>query len=114
MQGVQCSVCSEGGHHPLRCPELCDPLRPGFSGAGGGGGGGGGGDDDDERAFALAAPVPWLRLAVGLHTAFAVRLHTEQESTKSIHNAEDVVVDGIDPCSRRATRRRDRIVHQNL
>lgn len=107
MQGVQCSVCSEGGHHPLRCPELCDPLRPGFSGAGGGGGGGGGGDDDDERAFALglAAPMPWLH---------AYASNTEKQAAEPIHNAEDVVVDRIDPCSRRATSRRDRIVHQNL
>ena len=97
MQGVPCSVCSEGGHHPSRCPELCDPLRPGFSGAGGGGGGGGGGDDDDERALAEAFVS-----------------NTEQEPTKSIHNAEDIVVNGIDACSRRTTSRRDRIVHQNL
>lgn len=106
MQGVQCSVCSEGGHHPSRCPDLCDPLRPGFSGAGGGGGGGGGGDDDDdERAFALASPMPWLH---------AYASNTEKQAAEPIHNAEDVVVDRIDPCSRRATSRRHRIVHQNL
>ena len=96
MQSVPCSVCGEGGHHPARCPDLCDPLRPGFSGAGGGGGGGGG-DDEDERA--------WL---------YAYASNTEQESAKSIHNTEDVVVDRIDTCRRRTARGSHRIVHQNL
>ena len=94
MQGVPCSVCAEAGHHPAHCPELCDPLRPGFSGAGGGGGGGG--HEDDEKA------------------GVRLRLHTEQESAKSIHNAEDVVVDRIDTRRRGTARRGDRIVHQNL
>ena len=51
LVGVPCSVCSERGHHPAKCPELCDPLRPGFSGAGGGGGHGGGDDEDDHLSF---------------------------------------------------------------
>ena len=95
MQGVPCSVCAEAGHHPAHCPELCDPLRPGFSGAGGGGGGGHG-DEDDEKA------------------GVRLRLDTEQESAKSIHNAEDVVVDRIDTRRRGTARRGDRIVHQKL
>lgn len=47
MSETPCSICKEQGHHPLKCPELCDPLRPGFSGASGGGGHGG--DDDEDR-----------------------------------------------------------------
>lgn len=30
----------------MKCPELCDPLRPGFH-SGGSGGGGHGGDEDE-------------------------------------------------------------------
>lgn len=96
MQGVACSVCAEAGHHPSHCPELCDPLRPGFSGAGGGGGGGGGDDDEDEKA------------------GVRLRLDTEQQSTKPIHDAEDVVVQCIDTRRRRTADRGDRIVHQKL
>ena len=96
MQGVPCSVCAEAGHHPAHCPELCDPLRGGFSGAGGGGGGGGHGDEDDEKA------------------GVRLRLDTEQESAKSIHNAKDVVVQCIDTRRRGTARRGDRIVHQKL
>jgi len=55
LVGVPCSVCSERGHHPSKCPELCDPLRPGFSGAGGGGGGGHGGDEEDK--IPSSAPI---------------------------------------------------------
>lgn len=61
LVGVQCSVCSERGHHPSKCPELCDPLRGGFSGAGGGGGGHGG--DEDEKLIASLSvfrPAPSL------------------------------------------------------
>jgi len=50
MNNLPCSVCGEAGHHPMRCPELCAPLRPGFSGANGGGGHGG---DEEERLHAL-------------------------------------------------------------
>ena len=49
---IPCSICKEEGHHPRKCPDLTDPLRPGFSGAGGGGGGHGG-DDEDERISLL-------------------------------------------------------------
>ena len=51
---IPCSVCSEQGHHPSKCPDLTDPLRPGFSGAGGGGGGHGG-DDEDEKLIILVS-----------------------------------------------------------
>lgn len=95
MQGVPCSICSESGHHPSHCPELCDPLRPGFSGAGGGGGGGGG-DDEDEKA------------------GVRLRLHTEQQAAEPIHNTEDVVVQRIDACCRRTAGRSHRIVHEKL
>lgn len=54
---IPCSVCSEQGHHPSRCPDLTDPLRPGFSGAGGGGGGHGG-DDEDEKLIILVPHFP--------------------------------------------------------
>jgi hypothetical protein len=95
MQSVSCSVCGEGGHLPSRCPELYEPLRPGFSGAGGGGGGGGGDEDEDERGYAYAS-------------------NTEQESTKSIHDTENVVVDRVNTCRGRSTHRGDRVIHQNL
>lgn len=96
MQGIPCSICSESGHHPSHCPELCDPLRPGFSGAGGGGGGAGG-DDEDEKAVAQA---------------FAS--NTEQQATEPIHNTEDVVVQRIDTRRRGTAGRSHRIVHQKL
>ena len=35
---TRCSLCKEEGHTMQKCPDLTDPLRPGFSGAGGGGG----------------------------------------------------------------------------
>ena len=95
MEGVPCSLCKEPGHHPMRCPELCDPMRDGFSGAGGGGGGGGG--DDDEKARAAMA-----------------RLHTEQESAEPIDDAEDVVVNGIDARRCGSASWCHSVVHQNL
>ena len=96
MEGVPCSLCKEVGHHPMRCPELCDPMRDGFSGAGGGGGGGHG-DDDDERAGAGAGAS-----------------NTEQQSTKTIYDAEDVVVERVDARRRRTASGGDRVVHQQL
>ena len=53
LVGVPCSVCSERGHHSRKCPDLTDPLRPGFSGANGGGGHGGG-DEDEKLSFLLS------------------------------------------------------------
>lgn len=58
LVGIPCSICSERGHHPSKCPELCDPLRPGFSGAGGGGGHGG---DEEDHVSSL---VPYLPCVV--------------------------------------------------
>jgi hypothetical protein len=49
---VPCSICKEEGHHSRKCPDLTDPLRPGFSGAGGGGHGGG--DEDEKLSFLLS------------------------------------------------------------
>jgi hypothetical protein len=49
MEGIPeiaCSVCKNAGHHPNNCPELSDPLNPGFY-SGQGQGGGGGGEEDD-------------------------------------------------------------------
>jgi hypothetical protein len=43
---TRCSLCGEAEHTMMRCPDLTDPLRGGFSGAGGGGGGGHGEDDN--------------------------------------------------------------------
>ena len=48
MNFATCALCKEQGHNASKCPELVDPLKPGFSGAGGGGGGGHD-DDEDER-----------------------------------------------------------------
>ena len=48
MNFATCALCNEQGHNTSKCPELVDPLKPGFSGAGGGGGGGHD-DDEDER-----------------------------------------------------------------
>jgi len=64
LVGVQCSVCGERGHHPSKCPELCDPLRPGFSGSSGGGGHGG--DEDDHISLLITYTLrrnPFCRLA---------------------------------------------------
>lgn len=38
-----CAVCKNTGHPPSSCPELSDPLNPGFYT----GQNGGGGEDDD-------------------------------------------------------------------
>ena len=43
---TRCSICGADTHNLTKCPDLTDPLRPGFSGAGGGGGGGHDHDDD--------------------------------------------------------------------
>ena len=48
MNYSRCSICNEQGHNQSKCPDLCDPLKPGFHSGGGGGGNAGG--DDDERA----------------------------------------------------------------
>jgi hypothetical protein len=45
---TRCSLCKEEGHNANKCPDLTDPLNPGFSGAGGGGGNSHDHDDDDE------------------------------------------------------------------
>ena len=50
---IPCSICKEEGHHPRKCPDLTDPLRPGFSGASGGGGHGGGDDEDEKVSFLI-------------------------------------------------------------
>jgi hypothetical protein len=42
-----CSLCKEEGHNANKCPDLTDPLNPGFSGAGGGGGNSHDHDDDE-------------------------------------------------------------------
>ena len=47
MNYATCSLCKEQGHSAWKCPDLCNPLKPGFH-SGGNGGGGHGGDDDDE------------------------------------------------------------------
>ena len=46
---TRCSLCGEAEHTMMRCPDLTDPLRSGFSGAGGGGGGH---DHDDDSLVA--------------------------------------------------------------
>lgn len=55
MNNLPCSVCGEAGHHPMRCPELCAPLNPGFSGANGGGGHGG--DEEEHLRAPLGLPI---------------------------------------------------------
>jgi hypothetical protein len=47
MNFATCALCKEQGHNTSKCPELVDPLKPGFSGAGGGGGGGHDHDEDE-------------------------------------------------------------------
>ena len=39
----------------MKCPELTDPLKPGFHS--GGGGGGSHGDDEDEKLKVLVPPM---------------------------------------------------------
>ena len=65
MNYSRCSICNEQGHNQSKCPDLCDPLKPGFHSGGGGGGGGNAGDDDDERASMESL----LCLELGLTTA---------------------------------------------
>jgi len=64
MNYTTCLLCKEQGHHTTKCPDLCEPLKPGFH-SGGGGGGGHGGDDDDETLRTTQAP---LSLYPGLPT----------------------------------------------
>ena len=47
MNQTPCSVCKEAGHHARRCPELSQPLNPGFFAPSGGGQHSH--DDDDEK-----------------------------------------------------------------
>lgn len=44
---TKCTLCKEEGHNAAKCPDLTDPLQPGFSGAGGGGGNSHDHDDDE-------------------------------------------------------------------
>jgi hypothetical protein len=53
LVSVACSICNEHGHRTSKCPDLTDPLRPGFSGASGGGGHGGGDDEDEKVSFLI-------------------------------------------------------------
>jgi hypothetical protein len=71
LVGVPCSVCSERGHHSRKCPDLTDPLRPGFSGASGGGGHGGGDDEEDHLPL-----VPYLPCVVPIITPTLRRITT--------------------------------------
>lgn len=50
MNYSTCSVCKEHGHDLTKCPELSDPLKPGFYT----GGQQGGHDEDDDH---LAAQI---------------------------------------------------------
>jgi hypothetical protein len=50
-----CTLC-QGAHKAHRCPELTDPLTPGFYK--GGGGGGGHDHDDDEGVKKLNTMGP--------------------------------------------------------
>ena len=47
MNFATCSLCKEQGHAATKCPDLIDPLKPGFSGAGNSGGGHS--HDEDEK-----------------------------------------------------------------
>ena len=64
MNFATCSLCKEQGHSTNKCPDLVDPLKPGFSGAGGGGGGHS--HDDDDESYSIhpfISPVLSLRVA---------------------------------------------------
>ena len=50
MEGVPqipCVVCKKTGHYESKCPDLTEPLNPGFYT--GGGGGGGHSHEEDEK-----------------------------------------------------------------
>ena len=49
---VVCSICKNGTHNVSACPELCDPLNPGFY-SGGGGGGGHSHEEDNSNTLLL-------------------------------------------------------------
>ena len=57
MDYTVCSLCKTQGHNAMKCPDLCDPLKPGFH-SGGGGGGGHGGDDDETLSINPVARAP--------------------------------------------------------
>lgn len=67
----------------MKCPDLCDPLKPGFHSGGGGGGGHGG--DDDESVKTILCLNPWLSVAFELSqsptTALEHGLGTDSDST---------------------------------
>lgn len=56
MNTTPCSVCKETGHQARRCPELSQPLQPGFY-APSGGGRYTGEDDDEKLKFAKAVQL---------------------------------------------------------
>lgn len=84
MNYTTCSLCKEQGHHTAKCPDLCEPLKPGFH-SGGGGGGGHGGDDDDETLQAPLCLYPGFPAAAELlertSTALKHRFSTNSNSS---------------------------------
>ena len=68
MNTFPCSVCKEAGHHPRECPELCEPLKPGFHKPSGGGGGHSHDDDDEKlKLEAFLIKGQWRILAFPSH-----------------------------------------------
>lgn len=59
MNTVPCSVCKEAGHHPRECPELIQPLKPGFFAPSGGGGHSHDDDDEKLKVEALLMKAQW-------------------------------------------------------
>lgn len=76
MNFATCSLCKEQGHNAAKCPDLVDPLKPGFSGAGGGGGGGHSHDDDEGISL---FDTPKL-----IHTLWYTPISTKNEKQRSL------------------------------
>ncbi len=58
---TKCTLCKEEGHNANKCPDLTDPLQPGFSGAGGGGGNSHDHDDDESLSVSDVLQVEYKK-----------------------------------------------------
>ena len=86
MNYSRCSICNEQGHNLSNCPDLCEPLKPGFHGGGSGGGGHGGDDDESVKQI--------LCLNLGLMPSVFVALEFSQSPATTLEHSLGADSDG--------------------
>ena len=82
---TRCSLCKEEGHNAAKCPELTDPLQPGFSGAGGGGGNSHDHDDDESLSFSDVSSYQTTPIRSRIPNWFSLRPLSGSQKIETSH-----------------------------